>query len=275
MDQLDIECSICLEEYDMNNPASLKSPRVLKCGHTFSFDCLKGLFEINQINKLICPIDQIETPIENINELGLNRSFIDTYTSHVEFVKKSISNNKKANEDLSIETKKKINENKGLIIDWEGKLYEHINSIKTVMTATDKTIKDYGKDSAKTRPLSKYESELKTDLEFFAEKLLIIKKKKEHLYELENELENNNNKSIDKLVNLHIKIAKFPANLEMLMNDEKITKNPMGLSKFLEMEKKLKSKTSILLQIFKDSKKQKKIHIGVIGLMSINLTLKI
>jgi hypothetical protein len=61
----------------------------------------------------------------------------------------------------------------------------------------------------------------------------------------------------------------------MLMNDEKITKNPMGLSKFLEMEKNLKSKTSILLQIFKDSKKQKKIHIGLIGLMSINLTLKI
>jgi len=106
MDQLDIECSICLEEYDMNNPASLKSPRVLICGHTFCFGCLKGLFEINQ-NKLICPIDQIETPIENINELGLNRSFIDTYTSHVEFVKKSISNNKKQTKTYPLKLKKR------------------------------------------------------------------------------------------------------------------------------------------------------------------------
>lgn len=152
MDQLDIACSMCIDEYNISNPASLKSPRVLKCGHTFCFECLIKWYEINQ-NKLFCPTDRIETPVQIINELGVNRSFINTFTNHLKYVKNSISNNEKAIEDLSIETKKKVNENKCLITGLEGKLHLHINSIKKVMTEADKTIKDYGKDPTKTRPL--------------------------------------------------------------------------------------------------------------------------
>ena len=56
------------------------------------------------------------------------------------------------------------------------------------------------------------------------------------------------------------------------MNDERITKNTVGLSKFLDIKKDLKSKNkSIILESFKENKKQKEILIGVIGLMSINL----
>lgn len=63
-------------------------------------------------------------------------------------------------------------------------------------------------------------------MEFFAEKLLIVTKKKEHLDELKNELENNNHNSIDKLVNLHIMIAKFPTNYLFVV--EKILENMIG-----------------------------------------------
>jgi len=266
MDQFNIECTVCFEPYDID-PRGNKRPIQLPCGHTFSFDCLEALYEIGQNQTIICPIDRIETRIENVNELTVNRALIDLLNNNLESIKISIRNNEKTIENLLTETKKTIRENKSHIADLEDRLHLHVNSIKTVMVEANETIKSYDINSRKTKPISNYLNELKKDLEYYAETLLIVGNKRDRLNRLENEMDSQD--SIDSIVTLHVTISQMANFLRSQSNDEKIKRNTVGLEKFLKLKKEFNSNVSVILQGFREKKKQKPFHIGLIGLMSI------
>ena len=76
-----IICDLCLKEFD-NSFNSEKTPKVLKCGDTLCFECIKK----NYKNQLIsCPIC-LKKNIENLEELPINKLA-------TELVEKEILNN--------------------------------------------------------------------------------------------------------------------------------------------------------------------------------------
>jgi small GTP-binding protein len=76
-----IICNICLKEFE-NNFNSEKSPKVLKCGETLCFECIKNNY-IN--NSIICPICRKQSE-EKIDEIPVNKLAIES-------VQKEILNN--------------------------------------------------------------------------------------------------------------------------------------------------------------------------------------
>jgi hypothetical protein len=73
-----LECSICLDKYNNKD----KTPRILKCGHTFCSLCLKELSKVGNLENYLpyikCPLDKtIGHNNTNVDEIPINRVIVD------------------------------------------------------------------------------------------------------------------------------------------------------------------------------------------------------
>ena len=64
------ECSVCLEK--LNGVKELNQPRLLTCGHSFCFGCMKNLAKIE---KICCPVCRETTLLGKSGVVGLKKNF--------------------------------------------------------------------------------------------------------------------------------------------------------------------------------------------------------
>ena len=253
----DITCNICLEQYstDQND---LKSPRILKCDHTFCLDCLTKIKFENQClseefgkqNKISikCIYDSEDTQLENLSDLPVNVLIINTIISYdnykLEMINQYQNTINKLKEKIGIDIQETIKQSE----ETSDKLIMHLVYILKVKKRADefienlRNIKNQDTQSLfnldEYKKLENYLNELITNGEFYKKQLDEIKIRLAKLSVIENELQNEQHltKDIQKLVDYQIYSLNLKKYLKEISDADIVKKNPEGLSRLYDIE---------------------------------------
>ena len=289
----DITCDICLEQYstDQND---LKSPRILKCGHTRCLECLSKEFEKHNKTIIKCPYDSQDTRLESLSDLTVNVVIIGTIINYDFYKQEMINKYQNQIDQLQEEIGKEIHVNlKQLEETWD-KLNMHLISIYSVKSKVLEVIDGLKKiknqdtqllfNLEEYKKLENYLNELKTNETFYKKQLKLVEIRLAKLNVIENVIENDSKKTdkiqnIQKLVDYHIYILRLKEYVKEILEDDRINKSFEGLSTLNEIEEKIMNRLKEIEQNFnveqllryiknKSEGNHKAYRIGILGLMS-------